>query len=109
MPDFAWPKLLTKGGKGMKCPPIPPHEKDRLAALDSYGLDGQGTVAGLTPLVEMALRVFNVPMAAVNMIGADSVFFAASAGFGDDVPGSVLLRPHHPPGRHHGRAGRHAR
>lgn len=69
----------------MKCPPIPPHEKDRLAALDSYGLAGEGTVAGLTPLVEMALRIFNVPMAAVNMIGADSVFFAASAGFGDDV------------------------
>lgn len=33
----------------------------------------------------MALRIFNVPMAAVNMICADSVFFAASAGFGDDV------------------------
>lgn len=69
----------------MKCPPIPRHEKDRLAALDSYNLAGEGTVAGLTPLVEMALRIFNVPMAAVNMIGADSVFFAASAGFGDDV------------------------
>ncbi len=85
MPDFAWPKLLTKGGKGMKCPPIPPHEKDRLAALDSYVLAGEGSVADLTPLVEMALRIFNVPMAAVNMIGTDSVFFAASAGFGDDV------------------------
>lgn len=84
MPGFVWLKSLANGEKGMKCPPIPPHEKDRLAALESYGLAGR-TVAGLTPLVEMALRIFNVPMAAVNMIGADSVFFAASAGFGDDV------------------------
>lgn len=43
----------------------------------SYCLAGQGPLADLTPLVEMALRIFNVPMAAVNMIGSDSVFFAA--------------------------------
>ncbi|MFG1301742.1 EAL domain-containing protein [Xanthobacter sp. V3C-3] len=61
----------------MKCPPVPLHEKDRLAALDSSCLAGQGPLADLTPLVEMALRIFNVPMAAVNMIGSDSVFFAA--------------------------------
>lgn len=69
----------------MRCPPVPSQEKDRLAALDSYCLSGQGPHADLAPLVEMALRIFNVPMAAVNMIGSDSVFFAASAGFGDDV------------------------
>ncbi len=66
----------------MKCPPVPPYEKERLAALDSYRLSGELPVADLSPLVEMALHVFKVPMAAVNMIGSDHVFFAASAGFG---------------------------
>ncbi|MFG1397059.1 putative bifunctional diguanylate cyclase/phosphodiesterase [Roseixanthobacter pseudopolyaromaticivorans] len=66
----------------MKCPPVPPHEKERLAALDSYCLADEAPVADLSPLVEMALHVFKVPMAAVNMIGSDHVFFAASAGFG---------------------------
>ncbi|QTL03470.1 sensor domain-containing phosphodiesterase [Aquabacter sp. L1I39] len=67
----------------MQCPPVPPHEKERLAALASYCLADEAPVVDLSPLVDMALHVFKVPMAAVNMIGSDHVFFAASAGFGE--------------------------
>ncbi|MBA4788166.1 MAG: sensor domain-containing phosphodiesterase [Rhizobiales bacterium] len=67
----------------MKCPAVPPHEKERLAALDSYCLADEAPITDLSPLVEIALHVFKVPMAAVNMIGSDHVFFAASAGFGE--------------------------
>ncbi|MDE1568002.1 putative bifunctional diguanylate cyclase/phosphodiesterase [Aquabacter sp. P-9] len=67
----------------MKCPPVPPYEKARLASLATYCLADEAPVADLSPLVEMALHVFDVPMAAVNMIGSDHVFFAASAGLGE--------------------------
>jgi len=40
----------------MKCPPVPAHEKERLAALDSYCLADDAAVTDLSPLVEMALH-----------------------------------------------------
>ncbi|MGQ0588434.1 MAG: putative bifunctional diguanylate cyclase/phosphodiesterase [Sphingosinicella sp.] len=40
-------------------------------------------VPSLDPIVEIAVKLFDVPAAAVNMIGSDHVFFAASAGVGE--------------------------
>jgi diguanylate cyclase (GGDEF)-like protein/PAS domain S-box-containing protein len=65
----------------MRCPAISSDELGRLKALDEYGLE-QG-LPSLGPIVEIAQRMFGVPAAAVNMIGSDHVFFAASAGIGE--------------------------
>jgi diguanylate cyclase (GGDEF)-like protein/PAS domain S-box-containing protein len=65
----------------MRCPAISSDESGRLRALDEYGLE-QG-LPSLDPVVEIAQRMFGVPAAAVNMIGSDHVFFAASAGIGE--------------------------
>lgn len=69
----------------MKCPPALPHEPQRLTALADHGLaDGQA-LPSLAPVVRIAARMFGMPIAAVNMIGSDHVFFAASVGIGDNV------------------------
>ncbi|MBO9671308.1 MAG: EAL domain-containing protein [Sphingobium sp.] len=65
----------------MRCPAFSSDEAGRLRALDEYGLE-QG-LPSLDPIVEIAQRMFGVPAAAVNMIGSDHVFFAASAGIGE--------------------------
>ncbi|TXC79067.1 sensor domain-containing phosphodiesterase [Paraburkholderia azotifigens] len=64
----------------MRCPPVLDDEKTRLAALTAYGLSADQALPDLDPVVNIAARVFNMPVAAVNMIGADHVFFAASTG-----------------------------
>lgn len=66
----------------MKCPAIFPTESERLKALASYGLDDEKVVKSLDPVVRMAARMFNMPAAAMNVIGDDHVFFAASTGIG---------------------------
>lgn len=66
----------------MKCPFIPPNENERLRALGSYGLGGSRPLPSLDPVVRVAARMFGTPAAAVNMIGSDHVFFAASTGIG---------------------------
>ena len=66
----------------MKCPLIPPTENERLRALGSYGLGGSRPLPSLDPVVRVAARMFGTPAAAVNMIGSDHVFFAASTGIG---------------------------
>ena len=66
----------------MRCPNAIADEEDRLIALAEYGLSTEIALPSLDPIVAMALRLFDVPTAAVNMIGSDHVFFAASAGIG---------------------------
>lgn len=67
----------------MKCPTILSTESERLIALSNYGLDDEKLVPSLEPVVHIAARMFNMPVAAVNMIGSDHVFFAASVGAGE--------------------------
>ncbi|THF60521.1 putative bifunctional diguanylate cyclase/phosphodiesterase [Pseudothauera rhizosphaerae] len=64
----------------MKCPPELATEKERLAALSAYGLGSDRPLPSLDPVVQIAARMFGMPVAAVNMIGSDHVFFAASTG-----------------------------
>ena len=66
----------------MKCPAIFPNESERLRALSNYGLDEEQMLKSLDPVVHIASRMFDMPVAAVNMIGSDHVFFAASVGVG---------------------------
>lgn len=67
----------------MKCPAILASEQERLAALYEHGLDDEALIPSLDPIVQMAARMFDMPVAAVNMIGSDHVFFAASVGIGE--------------------------
>lgn len=67
----------------MKCPAIFPNESARLNALADYGLDQEQMLQSLDPVVRIASRMFDMPVAAVNMIGSDHVFFAASVGVGE--------------------------
>lgn len=67
----------------MRCPSALPNENERLAALAQYGLSSDCPLPSLDPVVQLAIRAFNVPAAAVNMIGRDEVFLAASEGIGD--------------------------
>lgn len=67
----------------MKCPAIYPNESQRLNALASYGLDERQGLQSLDPVVRIAAQMFDMPLAAVNMIGNDHVFFAASKGVGE--------------------------
>lgn len=70
----------------MKCPPVFASEESRLEALSSYGLATGRPLPDLDPVVQIAARAFDMPVAAVNMIGSDHVFFAASFGLdGADV------------------------
>jgi diguanylate cyclase (GGDEF)-like protein/PAS domain S-box-containing protein len=66
----------------VKCPPIPPDEAERLQALASYGLSGERPLPTLEPVVKLATYMFDIPTAAVNMIGSDHVFLAAKTGMG---------------------------
>lgn len=65
----------------MKCPPAITDEPQRLDTLADYGLASDRPLPTLDPVVQIARRMFGMPVAAINMIGSDHVFFAASAGF----------------------------
>lgn len=67
----------------MKCPAILSTESERLIALSNHGLDDEKLIPSLEPVVHIAARMFNMPVAAVNMIGSDHVFFAANVGVGE--------------------------
>ncbi|HEY0906711.1 MAG TPA: EAL domain-containing protein [Methylophilus sp.] len=67
----------------MKCPVILKTEQQRLQALSDHGLDKEASIENLDPVVRIAARMFNMPVAAVNMVGSDHVFFAASVGTGE--------------------------
>jgi diguanylate cyclase (GGDEF)-like protein len=60
-----------------------PTETERLKALSEYGLGDGRPLASLDSVVRIAARMFDMPVAAVNMIGSDHVFFAASVGIGE--------------------------
>ena len=64
----------------MQCPPILATEQERLQALSEYGLSHERPLPSLDPVVRIAVRMFGMPVALVNMIGNDHVFFAASTG-----------------------------
>lgn len=64
----------------MKCPAIPEDETERLRALRDHGLADEQLVTSLDPVVRIASRMFAMPVAAVNMVGSDHVFFAAVHG-----------------------------
>lgn len=66
----------------MKCPPISATEPERLKALSEYGLGSERPLPSLDSVVRIAAHMFGMPVAAVNMIGSDHVFFAASIGVG---------------------------
>lgn len=67
----------------MRCPPVIADEKERLLALAEYGLDEEHVLPDLEPVVQIAARMLDMPISAVNMIGSDRVFFAASVGIGE--------------------------
>ncbi len=67
----------------MRCPDKSPDEPGRLRALGEYGLDPGRGLPSLDPIVDMAVRLFDCPAAAVNMIGDEHVFLAASSGIGE--------------------------
>ena len=54
-------------------------------ALAAYGLDSSHALPSLDPVVRIATRMFGMPVAAVNLIGSDHVFFAASTGIDQAV------------------------
>ena len=64
----------------MKCPAIPEDENERLRALRDHGLGDEQLIPSLDPVVRIASRMFGMPVAAVNMVGSDHVFFAAVHG-----------------------------
>lgn len=65
----------------MKCPPVLESEAARLQALSDYGLHSDRPLPSLDSVVQIAAKVFGMPVAAVNLVGDDHVFFAASTGF----------------------------
>jgi diguanylate cyclase (GGDEF)-like protein/PAS domain S-box-containing protein len=67
----------------MRCPPVLDSEPQRLAALAEYEFDEGEELPSLEPIVSMATKILNVPVSAVNIVGNDHVFFAASTGIGD--------------------------
>jgi len=67
----------------MKCPPVMAREAERLEALAEYGLSSKCRLPSLDSVVRLAASEFGMPVAAVNMIGSDHVYFAASVGVGD--------------------------
>ena len=67
----------------MKCPPVLQSEPQRLAALAEYEFIDSLPLPSLEPIPVLATRLFGTTMAAINMVGSEQVFFAASAGIGD--------------------------
>lgn len=81
----------------MKCPPVFADEQQRLRALSEYGLSSDRPLPSLDQVVRLATRVFGMPMAAVNLVGNEQVFFAASAGLqgpGVDMSRNVSFCAH---------------
>ena len=62
----------------MKCPSIPETESERLRALSAYGLGDNRPLPSLDAVVRIAARMFDMPVAIVNMIGNNSVKFLAT-------------------------------
>jgi GAF domain-containing protein len=67
----------------LRCPDQTPDEHGRLLALASYQIDPVHGLPSLNPIVDMAVKLFDCPMAAVNLVGDTRVFLAANVGIGD--------------------------
>jgi diguanylate cyclase (GGDEF)-like protein/PAS domain S-box-containing protein len=67
----------------MQCPPVLYNESLRLTALAEYEFEEDKELPSLEPIVSMATKILGVPVSAVNIVGNDHVFFAASMGIGD--------------------------
>lgn len=66
----------------MRCPDKTPDEHGRLRALAEYDLDASHRLASLEPIVGLAGSLCHCPSAAVNLVGENSVFFAATHNVG---------------------------
>lgn len=66
----------------LRCPDTAPDESGRLRALAQYQIDPDLGMSSLSPIVDMAVKLFDCPAAAVNMIGETHVFLAANYGIG---------------------------
>ncbi|WP_140987029.1 putative bifunctional diguanylate cyclase/phosphodiesterase [Asticcacaulis tiandongensis] len=67
----------------MRCPSQIRDENQRIHALNQYGLKDGSPLPSLDSVVRIAAQMFDIPAAAVNMIGSDTVFLAANHGVGD--------------------------
>ena len=67
----------------MKCPPVMAREAERQEVLAEYGLSSAQQLPSLDSIVRLAASAFGMPAAAVNMVGNDHVYFAASFGIGE--------------------------
>ncbi|WP_337171166.1 EAL domain-containing protein [Gemmatimonas aurantiaca] len=70
----------------MRCPTKAIDETARLQAITEYALDS-GRVETLDSIVDMAARMFDCPVAAVNIIGDESVRLISSLGIDTYDPG----------------------
>ncbi|MBL8552495.1 MAG: EAL domain-containing protein [Hyphomonadaceae bacterium] len=75
----------------MRPPRLLPDEEARLLALAEYGFEGAGDPS-LDPIVALAARMFDVPMAVVNLIDREHVFLAAATGIATDLDPELARR-----------------
>ena len=61
-------------------PIIPENEPARLAALDRYHLLDNAPAGAFNHIAAMAVRMFDVPIALVNLVGADTVLTTGAEG-----------------------------
>ncbi len=75
----------------MRRPPEMIDEERRLSALAEYALRGAPRDPRLDSITQLAARMFGVPMAVVNIIDRDDVFFASASGL-ESVDESLMGR-----------------
>lgn len=66
-------------------------EEQRLLALAEYGIESAAEPS-LDPIVALAARMFDVPMAVVNLIGRERVFLASAIGIDKDLDPALAGR-----------------
>ena len=66
----------------LRCPDQDPDESGRLRALAEYQIDPSFGLPSLDSIVDMAVRLFDCPAAAVNLIGETHAFLVANHGIG---------------------------
>ena len=75
-------------------PIIPENEPARLAALDRYHLLDNAPAGAFNHIAAMAVRMFDVPVALVNLVGADTVLTTGAVGeiaAGTQIPRGISL------------------
>lgn len=71
----------------MKCPAPAPHETERLKVLSDYGIATATRIKSIDRIVDIAARIFDMPMAAVNIVAGADTFHISNRGF-EEVAGS---------------------